>query len=74
MVSTEIARSTASGTEAPAAASPCPRSGTTGRPPIVVATAAPRARSGSVHLQGIAHRVATVDEVFPAGIETRVVV
>jgi hypothetical protein len=27
-----------------------------------------------VHLQGIAHRVATVDEVFPAGIETRVVV
>ena len=26
------------------------------------------------HLQGIAHRVATVDEVFPPGIETRVVV
>ena len=26
------------------------------------------------HLQGIAHRAATVEEVFPAGIETRVVV
>jgi hypothetical protein len=74
MVSTEIARSTASGTEAPAAASPCPRSSTTGRPPIVVATAAPRARFRISAPAGIAHRVATVDEVFPAGIETRVVV